>query len=49
MARYAEMVAWITQAVETGIEAEDELAQRKTEKVQTEEVEQYYGTEPRTT
>ena len=45
MARYAEMVAWITEAVETGIEAEEELKQRKTEKVQTEEMEQYYGAE----
>ena len=45
MARYADMVAWITDAVETGIEAEEELKQRKTEKVQTEEMEQYYGAE----
>lgn len=45
MVRYAEMVAWITEAVETGIDAEKDLEQRKSEKVQTEEMEQYYGAE----
>ncbi len=45
MARYADMVAWITSAVEAGIDAEEQLQQHKTDKVETEEMEQYYGAE----
>lgn len=45
MVRYAEMVAWITEAVNAGLDAETDLEQRKSERVQTEEMEKYYGAE----
>lgn len=45
MVRYAEMVNWITEAVETGLDAEDEILRRKTENKQYQEIKNFYGSE----
>lgn len=45
MVRYAEMVSWITEAVETGLDAEEEIQRRKVEKKITKEIDAFYGAE----